>query len=85
MPYEDVTDPPEVAEAFLRSDSTAAQAQAAALLSIGQQLSADPTSETDDEVMDYVGLPPLAPKRAGERIPADRSRDLLASRLSQVE
>lgn len=80
MPYEDVTEPPDAAESFLRSDSAAAQAQSAALLAIGWQLSSDPTAEEAEDVMRYVGLDPLAPSRAIERIPPEEVRGFLASR-----
>jgi hypothetical protein len=56
MPYEDVAEPSDVTEAFLRSDSAAAQAQAAALLAIGWQLSGDPATDLAADVFEYVGL-----------------------------
>jgi hypothetical protein len=85
MPYEDVSEPPDVTESFLRSDSAAAQAQAAALLAIGWQLSGDPNVDRGEEVMEYVGLRPLDPSRAKERVPPAEARAFLASRSGRAE
>jgi hypothetical protein len=85
MPYEDVEKPPDVAESFLRSDSAAAQAQAAALLAIGWQQSGDPSADIGEEVMEYVGLRPLDSRRAKERVPPQDARGFLASRSREAE
>jgi hypothetical protein len=85
MPYEDVEEPPDIAEAFLRSDSAAAQAQAAALLAIGWQLSGDPSTDMGEEVMEYVGLSSVDPTRSNERVPPQDARDFLVSRSGRAE
>jgi pimeloyl-ACP methyl ester carboxylesterase len=83
MPYEDVAEPSDVTEAFLRSDSAAAQAQAAALLAIGWQLSGDPATDLAADVFEYVGLRPLGPSRTIERVPPEAVRGFLASSSEQ--